>query len=242
MSLTTTTNQFALFSRPVDKIAEIMKANIGEGRISIANLDRVKVPTGGGNAWSVPGLNGDEMQKEIQGILIYWKQSRAFWRQEYTGKSQEPDCRSEDGVVGEGDPGGPCAPCPFSQWESDPKGGKGQACKANKQLFIIRPGTIMPMVLQIPATSITIFEKYMFRLASNMLSYYEVVTSLKLEKIDNGNVPAYSRVSFQYVDALSEDQCNAVEILRDQLIPVLRSTRREYVEDQNGGEDLEDLA
>jgi hypothetical protein len=35
--------------------------------------------------------------------------------------------------------GGDCASCPMNQWESDPKGGKGKACKNSRALAVLPP-------------------------------------------------------------------------------------------------------
>jgi hypothetical protein len=233
----TVQDQFTIFSRPADRVANVIKTNIGEGgRIGLGNLDQVKMPTGGATSWTVPDLNGEQIVKELTGIILFWKPNRAFWATEYTGKSTDPDCRSNDAIIGVGNPGGPCNLCPFAEWGSDPKGGRGQACKLSKQIFLIRPNMIMPTVINLPATSLTPLDKYMFRLMSNMLSYYEVITTIKVERVDNGNVPAYARAVFQYEAELSPEQIANVEALRGQLVPMFTNYTLQYgeVADENG--------
>lgn len=70
------------------------------------------------------------MAPAFDGHIVEIKRPRAY----FVEGTKEPRCKSSDSVVGVGDIGnGPgqrkCSECPMSQWDTDPKGGKGQACK-----------------------------------------------------------------------------------------------------------------
>jgi len=60
--------------------------------------------------WSVFGM---EPVDELIVVPISRKKSRTLWS-DVEGEGAK--CTSDDGVVGRGDPGGPCGPCPFAQW------------------------------------------------------------------------------------------------------------------------------
>lgn len=219
-------SEFAIFSRSPERIGKIIDANLGEnGKLSLSNFDRVGIPAGGSLSWTVPGLAGEESVRELVGIVLFWKPARAFWRADYTGKSTAPDCRSDDGITGIGDPGGSCDVCQYAEWGSDPKGGRGQWCKGMKQLFVLRPNSIMPTIITMPPTSLTIIDKFFYRLMASTLSYYEVVTRFKLERVDNGLVPAFSRLVLEHVSELTDEQISVIESLRDKLVPVFKTVR-----------------
>lgn len=48
----------------------------------------------------------------------------------------EVSCRSDDGVVGIGDPGGPCNACPLSMWSGDDKKRVPPACTLSYQYLV----------------------------------------------------------------------------------------------------------
>lgn len=57
-------------------------------------------------------------------------------------------CFSLDGITGQGDPGGECAKCPFSQWATDQSGKRvPPACSLGYQYVIIRPKQAEPLPL-----------------------------------------------------------------------------------------------
>jgi hypothetical protein len=71
--------------------------------------------------------------------------------------TQETYCRSGDGVIGKGAPGGICAKCPLAQWgERDPKTGKGTppACNAGFSYTIYSLTHQQPAILSLRKTAI----------------------------------------------------------------------------------------
>ena len=133
-----------------DELRQLVEDNIGGGSVNPTSFDRVRVPSGGAKTWEVPNLDakdGVESAREINGIILFWHDTRTYWQEAYTGEMRQPDCSSPDGVTGYGDPGGSCDMCPLSQWGSDPHGGRGQACKAQRIIYILRPNELMPMAI-----------------------------------------------------------------------------------------------
>lgn len=64
----------------------------------------------------------DKAYDEIHAVFLDGKNSRAYYASAYDPKSAKagtlnpPDCKSNDGIEGVGNPGGKCATCPLSQW------------------------------------------------------------------------------------------------------------------------------
>ena len=167
-------------------------------------LDRIKIPSGGGNAFSVPGDSGWEDYKVITGIILGFNDHRVYYEKSFdeTGGGDQPDCSSDDMKMGKGNPGGDCDKCLFNEWESAEKG-KGKACTQKRLLMLLIPGEMLPVKLDIPATSLQNNFKYFMRLASKGLSFHQVVTEFTLEKDKNENNVEYSKIVFNKHSDLS---------------------------------------
>ena len=186
-----------------DSISEVMAENLGDDGLSEFSLDRIKIPAGGGIAFEVPTLEGSDSAKTIEGVVVGWKTVRGYYSTAYDGSNNPPDCASNDGEVGVGDPGGYCSDCPLNQWESDPKGGKGKACAEKRMLFVIRKDDVLPIVIMVPPTSLKGIREYFRRLTSKAIPYYGVVTQFSLKKAQSGGNITYSELVPSFVAKLS---------------------------------------
>lgn len=214
---------------PGSKIATTLQENLGHGGISPFDLDRVRVPSGGGQIWEVPSLTGIETQKELTGIIIYFKEVRAYWAKPFGGGTPPPDCSSTDGITGIGLPGGSCAVCPFKQFGSslkqDGTKGRGQACKQAMMVFLLRRGDYLPMLIVLPPTSAKDCRKYMLQLANKNHPYYQVVTKIGLKKQTNPDGIAYSSSTFALDQVLTEDLIPGVMAVRTSLSAIFASAQ-----------------
>ena len=71
-----------------------------------ATFERVKIPSGGGIMFEIPGENPDEPEtvKEFSAVILYQHSLNAYYKSEYQGGSNPPDCcGSYDGHNGEGE-------------------------------------------------------------------------------------------------------------------------------------------
>lgn len=192
-----------LFGDASSELLEVMRENFGEQGPGPSDFDRVSIPAGGGTTWEVPGLDDMESIRDLEGIIIAWKSPRAYWSQrpEETEGNQPPDCASDEGLVGNGvygpksdeNPSGQCATCPMNEWGSSElvsgkPGDRGKACKEMRRLYVIRPNSILPIVVTLPPTSIQPVRKYFLRLASKGVPFYGVVTKLGLTPKSDGGL------------------------------------------------------
>lgn len=193
--------KYAALEKGSAELTEILEANVG-GQLNEFDLDRIKIPTGGGTKWNVPTLTGEEDVESLRGVIVYWKEPRAFWVDEFTGGGDPPDCSSPDSTIGtgmygpgsDGNPSGRCDDCPMSEWGSAGPDKKGQACKQMRVLFMVGPEQMLPQAVVLPPTSIKPIRKYFLRLASRSVPFYGVITDLKLEKTKNAAGISYARV------------------------------------------------
>jgi hypothetical protein len=201
---------YAVMKHTVEDLNNIITSNLGNANLGPSDLDKIKVPAGGGTTWSIPTLDGEEDTKNFDGVIVAWKDQRAYWAEAYSGGSTPPDCASDDGMMGTGEPGGACDKCPFSQFESavgdDGKPRPGQACKAVRLMAVVQQDDLVPLLLAAPPTSLGNMRKYFLRLSSRATPYYGVVTRFTLEKAKSQGGIEYSQLSASAIGRLTDGE------------------------------------
>jgi len=139
---------------------------------------------------------------------------------------------SEDGLVGVSSReglGGECASCPLNRFNSEvrPDGtrGRGKACKNMRRLFIMRPGTVLPLLLVVPPTSLKQVRQYFLRLAGTGIPYYGVITKLALVQQKSGDGITYSQIQPQLGARLSPEEIAKIREFREAIVPALQRVR-----------------
>jgi hypothetical protein len=204
-ALVPVTERFDALRVNPDELKEVVDANFGTRTASVFDLERIKVGTGGATAYTVTDeLDGEDVVKEFEAMIAFWKDARSYWAQplDESGGGAPPDCSSEDMVTGygtfeDGSTCRKCESCPYNQWESDPKGGRGKACKEMIIMFLLRTGReerIFPSMLVAPPSSISNISGYMMGLTSRGLPYYGVTHRFTLEGDTNAAGIRYCKV------------------------------------------------
>lgn len=217
---------YAIMALEPHELAEALLANTDGQALSPWDLDQVKIPPAGMTTWVVPSLEGDQETKSLEGIVILQSTRRSYWAAglEESGGGSPPDCSSQDGVMGVGSPGGVCADCPLAQFGSA-KGGRGQACKTNRLLFLLRPDSVLPLVVKVPPSSLRPVKQFMLRLSGQGIFFYGAVISLSLKKVSNAANIAYGEVVPSLVRRLSPDETVRMRAIHESLKPVLARVR-----------------
>jgi len=180
-------------------------------------FERIKIPSAGSTVFEVPGENPNEPDavKEFSAVILYHHPLFAYYKDKYTGGSNPPDCGSFDGVIGEGDPGGNCAKCPYNQFGSGENGSK--ACKNRRRIYVLREGEIFPLLLSLPTGSLKEFSRYIKRLLSRGKKSNSVVTRFSLKKAVNSGGIAYSQAQFAVDRNLTAEEYALVSKLSEQV-------------------------
>lgn len=201
-----------------DMIAEEMD---GLGTIP---FDMIKIPSGGGLAFELPGETEDTPVTvgELAGIIVDHHPMNVYWEGEYDGSNNQPDCSSFDGKTAVDSKTGEvksCASCPLNQFGSDAKGGKGKACKNMHRIYILLTGQPLPMLLTLPPTSLSAWKNYLGKkIVIKGKRPYMTLTKITLKRVKNSNGIAYSEAVFSKIDDLSAEEIAAIQ-------PMLESIR-----------------
>lgn len=212
-----------------EELADVMQQNLAGEDVGAMNLPRLKVPTGGGLKFQVPSLEGPVDMKEVEGVLLHSKISRAYWPGSYAGGGTPPQCMSPDGLIGNGDPGGKCAMCPHNKWGSK-DGARGKACKEMRMLFILRPDLALPMVLVVPPSSINSVKEYTVNLAGNLIPMDGALTTFSLEKASNKDGIDYSKIVPKFKQKLDPEARATIKAYKQSLGGILDTYEVDYEE------------
>lgn len=166
---------------------------------------KIKIPSGGGLAYEVQGEEEADVEymKEINAVIIFTHRLGGFWPGKYGDDEQNkiPVCSSIDGKTGLNIETGEitsCETCPLNQFGSaiDQKGepGKGKACKNMRRLYLMLDGDPNFYLLTVPPTSIRDVNKQLAKIMAGGVPYTGLVVRLTLEKTQNANGVAYSKV------------------------------------------------
>lgn len=184
-------------------IKDLIRDATGDADLTLtfSDLEIVRFPTGGATKWEID----DESEKAITGVVVATSKGRAYWAKTYEeAPDEDPDCRSVDGVQGDGNPGGKCATCPFNEWGSDLRGGDGKACAETQKLVIARPDEVLPTVVVVPPSSLKAWRAYAIKLASKKTPVWSVVTELTLVEAKNKAGIKYAKLKPRLVERLDE--------------------------------------
>jgi len=211
----------------------VMRETLAPGEsFDMTDLQRVKVPSGGGKNWELP--DGSAAPK-ISGVIVVRQPVRAFWKERFseTGGGTPPDCTSDDLTTGIGDNGQEqgthsCLTCPMAQFGSavNDKGepGLGQACQQITRLFMLREGQMLPLLVSVPPSSAKACKQFAIHTASAGLPLWSVETELGLNQVKSQGGITYSKVTFKALRALEGAELEAVDRYRREFAPVLAQT------------------
>lgn len=224
-----------------EDLLETLTINIGRDGLHVKNLTRITVPGGGGLAWSYTDAGGnDEVAKELEGIIVHISEHRTFWKSRNLDGSP-PDCFSDDMLYGIGDPGGKCGEpdhpgcCPYNEWKSavaqDGSELAGKACSEKKRLYMLLPNAALPVVVEVPPTSLAALSNWKMNLPA---PYYALVVGLSLVKgVSKSGGPDFAVIKPRVISRVSPEQKRVVmkysQAIQDMLSNT--STRDEYDDD-----------
>ena len=214
-----TPGYIALTNNAVDLIRD----NLKHQPLSLDLFDIVKSPSGGSTVFSVPGLAGDEAEKELTGIILDYTTPRAYWDTPDPVEGTPPVCMSQDSIVSQN--GESCAHCPYNDFGSKDGDSNAKACKESVLLFLLRPGSVIPLLVRVPVTSKPRFLKYSTRLLSTLTPLSSVVTKITLEKATSKQGKPYALFNFQAVNVLGPEEAAQAKVFGQQFMEIVNASQ-----------------
>ena len=200
---------------------DIIRANLKSQPLTLDLFDLVKSPSGGSTVFEVPGLAGNEAEKDLVGIVLDYTTPRAYWDTPDPVEGTPPVCMSQNSIISHD--GKACALCPYNDFGSKDGDSNAKACKESVLLFLLRPNNIIPLLVRVPVTSKPRFLKYSTRLLSNLTPISSVVTKITLEKATSKQGKPYALFNFQAVSTLSPEEAAQARAFGQQFMEIVNA-------------------
>jgi len=212
---------------------EVFRENL-KSQLTYQLFDTIKSPAGGMTTFNVPGLSGDDVEKELTGIILDYSTPRAYWNTPDPVAGTSPVCHSKDSVVSFD--GKSCARCVYNDYGSKDGDTNAKACKEFVAIFLLRPDSVLPIIVRVPVSSKRKFLKYTARLIGGLAPICGVVTKITLEKATSKAGQAYAVYNFEVVRSLSPEEISNVKAFSQRFIEVFTAGD---IELQKPNEDVE---
>lgn len=214
-------------------VAEMINVNTGGQGLSESDIKRLSIPAGGGVAWEIPTITGEEVVKDLHCVILGFNDHRIYYPGEYTGDNKPPRCTSKNLHTGQwvenyddeidewATEDRQCSGCPMNQWGSK---GRGKACSERRLMLVLTPISTLPFLIDVSPGSMKNVKSYFNDLIGASKVYFEGVTNMRLTKAESGGGIVYSQISPQWVRDLSDEEMLAAKEMRDALAPALAET------------------
>ncbi len=202
---------------------DIIRANLKSQPLTLDLFDIVKSPSGGSTVFEVPGLSGNEAAKELEGIILDYTTPRAYWDTPDPVEGTPPVCMSQNSIISED--GKACAHCPYNDFGSKDGESNAKACKESVLIFLLRPGSIIPLLVRVPVTSKPRFLKYSTRLLSTLTPISSVVTKITLEKATSKQGKPYALFNFEAVGTLTPEEAARAREFGSQFMEIVNAAQ-----------------
>lgn len=207
---------------PGSDLAEALSANTGGLGISINDLPKIKMPSGGAKTWSYTDAgNNERTEKAIEGLLVFYGKYGTLWPTTQPGGEGGPLLVSWDLETGYrvgddfgdldteaiekarvGDRQYSWGALPYSKFKSAANG-RGKRCNEYRVLGILQPGEAWPVLVYASAASVKICDTFC-RLMS--VPHYRCHVKLSLESVKNDDGQGYSRIFPSFISAIDREQ------------------------------------
>jgi hypothetical protein len=227
----------AAFAAVNPEMRRDLQRNLSDGTMIARDLPQIILPTGRSKNFGVPGLAGIEEMPELEGVIIYKRPARFLYEKTFEEEPNtppicfsrlEPNRRTVAGEeltyseVGQGKPGGKCVNCVLGKFD----GREPPKCAQRLQMFILRPGTILPCILSVPPTGLKNMRNYMMRLSMHGTVYHDVITKFKLSESKNaGNITFMKMDEPQLAGMMEPETRDSIRAYIEMIRPWLMDTQ-----------------
>lgn len=216
---------------PPGELAEIFGGNLAGMDIQPSDLTRIKIPGSGGTHWQYETAEGPQSVTTITGVIVHKANTRGWWAVDLDNAGEKPPaCSSRDGVTAtinqdeipagyDGHlPTGVCATCPLAQY--DEREGK-TPCQKRLQMYVLHADEFLPVIVDLPQTSIKPMRQFLLRLSSARKPIGSVIVQLGLEQTKSRGGTKYSVVVPRKVGELDPPTAQRAADIAGTLLPGL---------------------
>ena len=212
---------FAIIDDPNAK--DVMLGAFEQLGLSNFQLNRLRIPAGGGSAWEIESLEGTRVETSLDVVILAMQgNQKAWWSvpMDEGGGGAPPNCSSKNGRTGFGnntlDGGAPpgehaCQDCAWNQFGSARNGGNSKDCGDFALLFFFTQGSRIPSLLSVPATSLRKLQGYVLKLIDAGKAMEGCVTTLSLSKAQSGSGITYSQLELSWKADLDEESVESMK-------------------------------
>lgn len=207
-----------------NSFADAAYENLGGESLRLSDLDRIKIPSGGGKSFIVSSDGKEDDVKEIFGTIVMSKPARVYWEKSYeeAGGGNPPDCSSDDCITGVGSPGGECLKCVLGQFTKDSEGKKQKPrCAEKRMVFLKEEESLFPSLFIVPPSALKTFRSYLVGLSKKGIKLNNIVTKITLKSEKTPSGIAYSVPVFEIAGEVKNKE--AMEAYCTAIRPVLES-------------------
>lgn len=222
---------------PSSELADIFGGNLDGLEITPGDLTRIKIPGSGGKFWQWESADGPQSAATITGVIVHKQTTRGWWATDLDESGEAPPaCSSKDSVTAtirhdeipasyKGPlPTGECATCPLAVFDE----AQGRTpCQQRISLYLLPGDEFLPVLVDLPTTSIKPMRQFLLRLASGRRPYNAVVVELGLVQRKSAGGVNYSLVNPKVVKPLDPAAVAKVRAFVDTVLPTLDAPRQE---------------
>ncbi len=205
-----------------EEIRELLDVEGGEP-FGPRDLEIIKIPSGGATIWDIPTLEGRDGAKSFDAVILYYHNSRKCWTAPYgQGVPGPPDCESFDGLTGVGSPGGGCQGCVYNRRRQSRD---DVVCAPRKNVFLLMSELALPVLIDLPVTSLAPWDKYIRELRNRMQLPWRVITKFELTSARalTGNEP-YAKLELSKVANIPKEQQMMINDYREAFKATIEAT------------------
>jgi hypothetical protein len=172
-----------------------------------------------------PGTEETISVMQIEGVIVMSHAINVRWGRSFAERSdnEKPACKALDGITGVDENGEihDCATCPYNKYTTD---GERKACMNRRQLYILRKGDIIPVLLTLPPSALRAYDNYRINLSVTMRKRMNgVVTRITLASKKNKKDIKYSAPVF---DAVAEIPALEAQRIAQYTESIVRSAQK----------------
>lgn len=231
------------------EVREALAANFGDTEsITVDCMVRVKVPSSGATRWTIEELEGELLVDELVGLVVHYAAGGVLWPTNDPVEGTQPVLRTDDLITAYriGDDLGDIDPEVIEKFRVDGggydwqalagedgpfgwgsgKGGRGKRAHEFKTIALLRESDILPILLNVPPTSIKPVSSFIKKLTGRAVPWYRSVIGLSLEEDKNDAGQKFSKIKTpRLVGTITREEAElARKLYRD---PIKRALSRE---------------